>query len=132
MSSKRCCTTQASPRKIESFVERSQEAVRQWYHRLSHLFALDRDRRGAIDETTLDIDGEEVFGWVAIDTDTFEIVHIEVSAGRSSLDAYLFQSWLGLFKYRTMLFCYRFPVHGSIDSTVQWIEARAAIHNHLL
>ena len=81
-----------SYRKIEPFVDRSYEAVRQWYHRLSGLFEPDRDDRPvvAVDETKIAINGEERYVWAAIDTDTFEAVHVEVSAGRSSLDALLF------------------------------------------
>jgi putative transposase len=34
-----------SYRKIESFVEKSHVAVHDWYHRLSHLFEVERDSR---------------------------------------------------------------------------------------
>jgi len=36
------------------------------------------------------IDGEQVYVWAAVDVETFEIVHVDVSPGRSSLDALLF------------------------------------------
>jgi putative transposase len=81
-----------SYRKVERFVERSYEAVRQWYHRLADLFEPDCETRSAVavDETKLFVDGKERYVWAAIDTDTFEVIHVEVSAGRSSLDALLF------------------------------------------
>lgn len=57
-----------------------------------HLFEPDRDRRRAVavDETKLDIKDEEVYVWAAVDVDTFEVLQVEVSPGRSSLDALLF------------------------------------------
>ena len=81
-----------SYRKTERFVVRSHVAVHDWYHRLSHLFEPDRNRRRAVavDETKLDIEEQEVYVWAAVDVDTFEILHVEVSLGRSSLDALLF------------------------------------------
>ena len=49
-----------SYRKIEPFVERSHEAIRQWYHRLRDLFEPDRQQRAviAVAGTELEIDGE--------------------------------------------------------------------------
>ncbi|MFB6186192.1 MAG: DDE-type integrase/transposase/recombinase [Halobacteriaceae archaeon] len=81
-----------SYRTVERVIERSYGAVHDWYHRLAHLFAPDRDKRPVVvvDETKLEVDGEEVFVWAAIDVDTFEVIHVEVSAGRSSLDALTF------------------------------------------
>ena len=77
---------------IEPFVDVCHVPVHDWYHRLEHLFEPDRDRREAVavDETKLDIEDEEVYVWAAVDVDTFEVLHIEVSPGRSSLDALLF------------------------------------------
>lgn len=82
----------ASFRRIKPFVERSHVAVHDWYHRLAYLFEPDHDRRSAVavDETTLDIEDEEVYVWATVDVDTFEVLHIEISPGRSSLDALLF------------------------------------------
>jgi len=44
----------------------------------------------AIDETKLKVEETEVYVWAAVDVDTFEVIHIEVSPGRSDLDALLF------------------------------------------
>ncbi|MFC7157623.1 DDE-type integrase/transposase/recombinase [Halomarina halobia] len=81
-----------SCRKIEPFVDRSHEAIRQWFHRLKHLFESDCRQRDeiAIDETTVEIDGEEVYVWAAVDRATLEVLAVDVSPGRSSLDALLF------------------------------------------
>ena len=81
-----------SYRKIKPFVDRSHEAVRQWFHRLKHLFEPDcREREEvAVDETKIDIDGEKVYIWAAVDCETLEVLAVEVSPGRSSLDALLF------------------------------------------
>ena len=81
-----------SYRKIERFVDRSHVAVHDWYHRLAHLFEPDRDCRRAVsvDETKLAIEDQEVYVWAAVDVDTFEVLHVEVSPGRSSLDTLLF------------------------------------------
>ena len=81
-----------SYRKIEQFIDRSYEAIRQWLHRLKHLFERDcREREEVtVDETKLDIDGEEVYVWMAVDCETLEVLAVEVSPGRSSLDALLF------------------------------------------
>jgi len=81
-----------SYRRIEPFVDRSYEAIRQWYHRLQELFEPDRRQREviAVDETELEIDGESVWVWAAVDTETFEVLHIDVSPGQSSLEAFLF------------------------------------------
>ncbi|WP_373675562.1 DDE-type integrase/transposase/recombinase [Halopenitus sp. H-Gu1] len=66
--------------------------MRQWYHRLAHLFAPDPDSHStvAIDETKPKVEETEVYVWAAIDVDTFDIIHIEDSPGRSDLDALLF------------------------------------------
>jgi putative transposase len=66
--------------------------VRQWYHRLAHLFDLERDYYAtvAVDETKVSVENSEVYVWAAVDVDTFEVVHIEVSPSRSDLDALLF------------------------------------------
>ena len=79
-------------RRVERVVGRSYEAVRQWYHRLAHLFDPDPDYHStvAIDETKLKVEETEVYIWAAVDVETFEVIHIEVSPGRSDLDALLF------------------------------------------
>jgi len=81
-----------SYRRVERVVGRSYEAVRQWYHRLAHLFDSEPDYHAtvAVDETKVSVEDDEVYVWAAVDVDTFEVVHIEVSPGRSDLDALLF------------------------------------------
>lgn len=81
-----------SYRKVEQVVGASYEAVRQWYHRLAHLFEPEPDHHQtiAVDETKVKVEDSEVYVWAAVDVDTFEVVHIEVSPGRSDLDALLF------------------------------------------
>lgn len=81
-----------SYRRVEQVVERSYEAVRQWYHRLAHLFdpGPDYHSTAAIDETKLKVEETEVYVWAAVDVETFEFIHIEISPGRSDLDALLF------------------------------------------
>jgi putative transposase len=80
-----------SYRKIEPFVDRSYEAIRQWFYPLEHLFEPDcRDRQEiTVDETTIQVDGEKVCVWTAVDCDTLEVLDVDVSSGRSSLDALL-------------------------------------------
>jgi len=98
-----------SYRKVERFVDRSYEAVRQWYHSLSEFFEPREVERKviAVDETKMKVDGEQVYVWAGIDVDTFtnqrfvshqtprwfetfEVIHVDVSRGRSGLDAFLF------------------------------------------
>ncbi|AUV84544.1 IS6 family transposase (plasmid) [Salinigranum rubrum] len=81
-----------SYRRIEPFVDRSYEAIRQWFHRLKHLFEPDCQPRQevAVDETKIEIDGEEYYVWAAVDCETLEVLAVDVSPGRSSLDALLF------------------------------------------
>lgn len=81
-----------SYRRVERVVGRSHEAVRQWYHRLAHLFEPDPDNHAtvAVGETKVSVEDDEVYVWAAVDVGTFEVVHIEVSPGRSDLDALLF------------------------------------------
>ena len=81
-----------SCRKVERFVDRSYESVRQWYHSLSEFFEPREVKRQvvAVDETKMKVDGKEVYVWAAVDVETFEVVHVDVSPGRSSLDALLF------------------------------------------
>ncbi len=38
----------------------------------------------------INIDAEQHYVWVAVDSETFEVLAVEVSPGRSSLDALLF------------------------------------------
>lgn len=92
VSSQRCCTMLTCPRTVGPFVDRSHEAIRQWVHRLKHLFESDCQSRQevAVDETMIEIDGEEVYVWAAVDRGTLEVLAVDVSPGRSNLDAFLF------------------------------------------
>lgn len=80
------------PGQIESFLDRSHEAIRQWLHRLKHLFEPGcQDRQEvAVDETKIELDGEVVYVWAAVDCETLEVLTVDVSPSRSSLDALLF------------------------------------------
>ena len=80
-----------SYRQIEPFVDRSHEAIRQWFHRLQHLFEPDCQDRDeiAVDFDVRLVDGEEVYVWAAVDCETLEVLHVDISPGRLSLDALL-------------------------------------------
>jgi putative transposase len=82
----------ASYRKAAALFGVSHEALRQWYLQLEPLFQPPRRERPvvAVDETKVNVDGRYVYCWVAVDVQTFEIVHPDVTPGRSSLDALLF------------------------------------------
>lgn len=81
-----------SYRRLEPFVERSYEAIRQWFHRLEHLFEADCRARDevAVDETKIEIDGAEHYVWVAVDCERLKVLVVEVSPGQSGVDASLF------------------------------------------
>jgi len=50
-----------------------------------------QDRQAvAVDETNIEIDGTEHYAWAAVGCATLEVLHVDVSPGRSSLDALLF------------------------------------------
>jgi len=44
----------------------------------------------AVDKTKVEVDGQEVCVWPAVDCETLEVLHIDVSPGRSNLGALLF------------------------------------------
>ena len=69
-----------SYRRVEKVIGRSYEAVRQWYHKLAHLFDPEPDHHStvAIDKTKLNVEETEAYVWAALDVETFEVVHIEV------------------------------------------------------
>lgn len=78
--------------RIEPFVNRLYEMIRQWFHQLNHLFepyCQDRQKI-AVDFDFRLIDGEEHDVWVTVDCDTLEVFAVEISPGRSILDALLF------------------------------------------
>jgi putative transposase len=66
--------------------------MRQWFHRVKHVFEPDCRARQevAVNESKIEIDGEQHYVWAAVDCETLEVLAIEVSPGRSSLDALLF------------------------------------------
>jgi putative transposase len=80
-----------SYRKIKPFVGCCHEAIRDWFHRCKHLFEPDcRERHEvAVDETKIDADSQTLSIWAAVDCDTLEVLRVDVSPGRSSLDALL-------------------------------------------
>jgi transposase-like protein len=59
---------------------------------LAHPFDSEPDHHSmvAVDETKLKTEETEVYVWAAVDVETFEIIHIEVSPGRPDLNALLF------------------------------------------
>ncbi len=67
-----------SYRRIEPFVDRSYEAIRNRYHRLQHFFEPDcRNRQEvAVDETKVEIDGTEHYVWAAVDCETLEVLAV--------------------------------------------------------
>jgi len=75
-----------SVHRIDPFVAGCHAAVRDWCHRLKHLFDPGRGRREAVaaDETKRDIEDQKVSVWTAVNRDTFNVRHIEVSPGRST------------------------------------------------
>jgi len=82
------CHAGLSCRRIEPFVDRSYEAIRNWFHRLKHLFDPDcRDRQEvAVDETKVEIDGDEHDIWAAVDRETLEVIALRsLPADRASM-----------------------------------------------
>lgn len=73
-------------------MNRSYEANRQWFHCLKGLFEPDCRARQevAVDETKIEIDGEEVYVWAEVDCVMLKVLAVDISPGRSSLDALLF------------------------------------------
>jgi putative transposase len=59
---------------------------------LKHFFEPDcRTRQEvAVDKTKIEIDDTEHYVWAAVNCETLEILSVEVSPGRSSLDLFLF------------------------------------------
>ena len=69
-------------------MDRSYEAIRNWFHRLKHLFEPDcRDRQEvAVDETKVEIDGDEHDIWAAVDRETLEVIALRsLPADRASM-----------------------------------------------
>ena len=71
---------------------RSHEAIRKWYLRASSLFDVQRAPRRviAIDESKIKIEGQWRYLWAAIDVDTWEVLAVWITRGRSGLEARMF------------------------------------------
>lgn len=56
---------------------------------MKYLFAPDCQDRDEIvvDETNAEVDGEEISVWAVVDRETLDVLHVGISASRSSLDA---------------------------------------------
>lgn len=88
---------------------------------------------------------EDIYVWAVVDVDTFEVLHVDVSAGRSSLYVFLFlrEVWMycrgqpgywltpasGTIGRLTMLFRHRLPHYSTRDSTESWLIAFVTLHN---
>lgn len=70
----------------------SHETLRQWYLAVASVFEPRRQSRPvvAVDETTVSVAGRAVYVWAALDVQSFELVYLAVTPGRSSLAALLF------------------------------------------
>lgn len=82
-----------SYRKIGYLLKVSHEAVRLWWRALKVLFKQPKKKKRkeiAVDETKLKLHGRQIYVWAAIDIKTKEILAIDVTKGRSSLDTLLF------------------------------------------
>lgn len=81
-----------SYRAVGEWLGHSHQSVHEWYTRLADLFepAPDDHRTVVVDETKVGVEDEEVYVWAAVTRASFEVIHVEVSPGRSALDALLF------------------------------------------
>ena len=75
------------------FDEASYEAARQWYHRAQKLLSAPQKRcrpTVAIDETKIKVKGTWYFLWAAVDTESRELLGVEITPTRDGRDAYRF------------------------------------------
>lgn len=81
-----------SYREVGEWLGHSHQAVHEWYTALADLFAPEpaTHRTVVVDETKVTVEDREVYVWAAVDRDSFEVIHVEASPGRSELDALLF------------------------------------------
>ena len=81
-----------SYRTVGKWLGHSHQAVHEWYTKLADLFEPEPDSHRVIvvDETKVAVEDEEVYVWAAVNRHTFEVIHVEVSPGRSEMDALLF------------------------------------------
>jgi len=77
---------------ISSFEPASHEAVRLWYHRAAKIFTVQKVARRivAIDETNIKINGKWRILWAAIDIESWAVLGVWITHGRSSFEAYGF------------------------------------------
>ena len=79
---------------ISLFYPVSHEAIRKWYYKAAKIFDLTVERKYrpeiAIDETKIRIGDKWYYLWVAIDINTWEILGVYLSPGRSILDTRIF------------------------------------------
>jgi putative transposase len=59
---------------------------------LAYLFEPEPDHHltVTVDETKVTVEDQEAYVWAAVDVETFEVMHIEASPGRSDLVSLLF------------------------------------------
>lgn len=81
-----------SYRTVGEWLGHSYQAVHEWYTKLADLFepGPDNHETVVVDETKVAVEDEEVYVWAAVNRHTLEVIHVEVSPGRSDLDAMLF------------------------------------------
>lgn len=78
---------------LQYFDGASHESVRKWYRRAEGLFPplQPKERRAiAVDETKIKVNGKWVYLWGAIDIDSWEILSVWISQGRSGFEALQF------------------------------------------
>ena len=77
---------------VSSFEPVSHEAVRNWYHRAAPIFKIQKTTRRmiAVDETKIKIKGKWHILWAAVDIETWDVLGVWVTQGRSSIEAYSF------------------------------------------
>jgi putative transposase len=66
----------------------SRESVRRWFHRFSKIFSVEGRFRDAVavDEAVVKMHGLRAYVWSAVDVDSKELLALEASYGRSSLN----------------------------------------------
>ena len=81
---------------VSSFEPVSPEAIRLWYHRAGLIFDIKKTARSniAIDETKIKISGKWYILWAAVDVETWDVVGVWITQGRSSFEAYGFLRYI--------------------------------------
>jgi len=75
---------------LSFFEEASYEAARQWYHRAKELLSAPQKQYRpmiAIDETKIKVEGRWHFLWAAVDTESGELLCVEITPTRDGHDA---------------------------------------------